>query len=1014
MARSRGTWTVMCSRLMAFLAVVALVGAGVGGFPDAAAAASSSSASWRSVSAAAGHTCAIRADGALWCWGANGSGRLGDATTTNRTTPVRVGTATTWATVSTRSAHTCATQTDGSLWCWGANGSGRLGNGNTTSQYKPVRIGAATTWATVSAGTGHTCATRTDGTLWCWGDNGLGRLGLGTVGGASTTPARVGTATTWATVSVGAGHTCATRTDETLWCWGANGSAQLGDGTATNRAEPWQVGNALRWAAVSAGDSYTCGITTDGALWCWGANPSGQLGDGTTTDRSTPVRVGVATTWASVGAGAKNTCATRTDLSLWCWGSGDNGELGTTTPARQATPVQAGTTTNWASVSTGAAHACAIEDGGTSLWCWGSNSSGQLGDGTTVPSAVTARPLRVGDGTAWASVNADGFGATHACAVSTDRTLWCWGDNTYGQLGDGTTAVRFSPVQIDAVAGWSHVSAGSLFTCAIGADDHSLWCWGYNASGQLGDATTVNRSTPGRIGASADWATVSTGEQHACAIRTEGTLWCWGDNTYGQLGIGSTAAATSPTQVGTETTWAGVSAGRNHTCAVRTDHTLWCWGKGYLGTGVQAAQQVTPIQVGAATPWASVSAGDAFTCATAVAGTLWCWGDNTYHQLGDSTNAVRSTPAQVNPATTWAGVDAGSGHTCATRTDGTLWCWGDNSFGQLGDGTTTTQSMPGRITGTTWASVAAGRNLTCAVGTDTTLWCWGDNAHGALGTATGAMRVVDIDPPVLDIVSPTSDQIVDRMLTVQPAVSDPTGITSVTLSVAGAVVATATADPWTLTWDAGVRSGPLAYTVKAVDARGNVAQLTRTVTIDSQGPSVTTASPAAGAYLPKTTFTATVAATDLSGIASASLSVNGTSYAPDTTAPYSVPVTGRYGTVRLRWTLLDRTGHTTVLNRTVTIDNKAPTVKITKAPKDRAKVRGPQNVAVSAADGYGLVRAELLVNGKVIAKDTSAGYSFRFDVNKYAKAGKSLKVQVRAVDRAGNTAVTPVRTWKRK
>jgi len=245
---------------------------------------------WASVSAGRFHTLAIKADGTLWAWGYNGSGQLGDGTTTNRLSPVQIGTATNWASVSAGVGHSVAVRTDGTLWVWGFNGSGQLGDGTTTNRLSPVRIGTAANWATVSAGGGYSVAIRTDGTLWAWGNNGSGQLGDGTTTGRLS-PVRIGTATNWAFVSTGADYTLAIRTDGTLWAWGHNGSGQLGNGTTVNLHSPVRIGTATNWASVSACTDHTLAIRTDGTLWAWGNNASGQLGDGTTTNRRSPVQI---------------------------------------------------------------------------------------------------------------------------------------------------------------------------------------------------------------------------------------------------------------------------------------------------------------------------------------------------------------------------------------------------------------------------------------------------------------------------------------------------------------------------------------------------------------------------------------------------------------------------------------------------------------------------------------------------------------------------------------------------
>jgi alpha-tubulin suppressor-like RCC1 family protein len=348
----------------------------------------------------------------------------------------------------------------------------------------------------VLAGGNHNCAVKTDHTLWCWGNNFSGQLGDGTTTN-SPVPVQVsGHSTDWVTVSPGGDDTCAVKTDHTLWCWGLNYAGQLGDGTTTNSPVPVQVsGHSTDWATVSPGQGYTCAVKTGGTVWCWGVNGSGQLGDGTTTDSQAPVQVsGHTADWASVTAGGAHTCAEKTDRTVWCWGVNGNGELGNGATTNSPVPVQvSGHTADWASVTAGQDYTCAEKTGGT-VWCWGVNGLGQLGDGTTTDSPV---PVQVGGHTAdWASVTA---GWAHTCAIKTDHTLWCWGDNGFGQLGDGTTTA--SPVQVQVsghTADWATVSDGLSHTCAEKTDG-TVWCWGWNIDGQLGDGTTTNSSVPVQV-----------------------------------------------------------------------------------------------------------------------------------------------------------------------------------------------------------------------------------------------------------------------------------------------------------------------------------------------------------------------------------------------------------------------------------------------------------------------------------------------------------------------------------
>jgi len=370
--------------------------------------------------------------------------------------------------------------------------------------------GAATStiaWAQVAAGSQHTCGVSTVHTLWCWGNNGGGQLGIGSTALSADLPQQVTTpaAAGWASVTaagpaVGGSVTCAIRTDHTLWCWG---DGALGTGTTFSQDLPQQVTtpSAGGWATVSAGTVHTCATRTDGTLWCWGNNFEGRLGIGNTRNESLPQQVTTpaATGWAAVSAGGAHTCATRADGTLWCWGSNGNGRLGIGSTAPSADLPQQVITpaaTGWAAVAAGGTHTCATRTDST-LWCWGYNNSGQVGIGSTASSENLPQQVTTPAATGWAAVSAGGF---HACAARTDGTLWCWGANYDGQLGIGSSGSKRLPQQVakSATAPWATVSAGTFHTCAT-RTNRTLWCWGYNNSGQLGIGNTTIQYRPQRI-----------------------------------------------------------------------------------------------------------------------------------------------------------------------------------------------------------------------------------------------------------------------------------------------------------------------------------------------------------------------------------------------------------------------------------------------------------------------------------------------------------------------------------
>jgi len=349
-------------------------------------------------------------------------------------------------------------------------------------------------------------------------------------------------------------------------------------------------------------------------LWAWGDNYAGRVGDGTTIYRSSPVQVvNGFTDWCAVDSGTSSTLAIRKTGTLWAWGENFIGELGTGDRINSCSPVQViGNFTDWCQVSAGDTITAAIRQNGT-LWTWGSNFCGGLGDGTTI---CRSSPVEVlGGFTDWCQVEvARWCGA----AVRTNGTLWVWGINTVGQLGDGTIINKSSPVQVlGGFTDWCQVSVCGVIAAV--RCNGTLWAWGNNNWGEVGDGTTIHRSSPVEVlGGFTDWRQVSVGTDRVAAVRSNGTLWAWGANSCGYnsaglLGDGSYENKSSPVEVqGGFTDWCFVSAQTSGFVALRTNGTLWGWGMnqcGELGNNTDYTQ-FSPVQeAGGFTDWIKVSSG---------------------------------------------------------------------------------------------------------------------------------------------------------------------------------------------------------------------------------------------------------------------------------------------------------------------------------------------------------------------------------------------------------------------
>jgi alpha-tubulin suppressor-like RCC1 family protein len=336
-------------------------------------------------------------------------------------------------------------------------------------------------------------------------------------------------------------------------------------------------------------------------------------------------------------------------------------------------------------------------------------------------------------------------GGDHSVAVKSDGSLWAWGMNSEGQLGNGPGAGRLSPTRVGAQSGWNTVAAGNASSLGLRSDG-LLWAWGANYGGQLGDGTTTSRNTPTGVGGAA-WAAVASGWSHTLAIKSDGSLWGWGKNGEGEIGDGSSVDRSAPVRVGTATNWVAAAGGRFHSLGLRSDGSLWAWGSGTFGAlgNNSMSGSLVPTRIGTGSDWVAIGASDFFSVGLKANGTLWGWGFNDVGQLGDPSNRHILVPTQIGTASDWTAISVGYAHCVALKADGSLWAWGYNNGGQVGDGSTVTRTTPARVgNASDWVAVAAGLYHSLALKADGSLWAWGYNKNGETGDGTTVNRLTPV------------------------------------------------------------------------------------------------------------------------------------------------------------------------------------------------------------------------------------------------------------------------------
>lgn len=756
-----------------------------------------------------GHILVRTVDGAVWSWGSNAQGQLGVGDEKDRAAWSQVPGLDSVTGIAAGAQHSLALRGDGTIWAWGANTEGQLGNGTLASRTQPGVVPGLRDVVMIAAGQLFTVALRADGSVWAFGSNWNGIL-PGESRKLVASPMQVKGLAGIEAVAVYGNIGYARDSQGQVWAWGtdsktASASARIvtGEDLATKSAElkrrfdqeepaplvdaQW-LGNQLTARTVSVVDN-TLTLTQDSARSEYqfdGVVLDAKAGWAVAVISADPATIeaqnaAAATMKANRALAAKgllstsglsasgiqlqaigsaigtlrgyshHSLAVKADNSVISWGENSYGQLGDGTVHQRNAPVCV-PISGVLMVATGNDHSVALRSDLT-VWTWGDDNFGQLGNGTTINTGRTV-PIAVPGLTGVIAIAA---GRYHTLALKQDGTVWAWGNNTLGQLGDGTTTNKQSPVQVPGLTGITAISAGDSHSVARKSDG-TVYTWGLNNVGQLGDGTTTTRLSPVVVtGLVAQ--TITSGTYHILAIKADGSVWAWGANNLGQLGDGTTVNRTAPVRSGTLVNVVEVAAGGYHSLAVKSDGTLWSWGYnsfGQLGLGNQT-DSLVPLAVNGITTAAAVGAGAFHSLVRLANGTVLSAGDNENGEAGRGSATLNFTtfaaiaaetpcllPAPA-PSTLGQRLTAGQDRTMAIYNDGTVWGSGSNGNGELGDGSTTNRTAPVAVSGLTNAlGVSAGGSHTLVVLKDGTVRSFGLNTSGQLGDGTTSMRLTPV------------------------------------------------------------------------------------------------------------------------------------------------------------------------------------------------------------------------------------------------------------------------------
>ena len=660
------------------------------------------------------HTCALGYNGEVLCWGYGGNGQLGQGNYTNTNTPQTVvdinglGALSGIKQINLGGDHSCALKIDGRILCWGNGTDGQLGHGSNEKSNIPVEVRSKEGevlmgFEQVSSGENHTCALKYNGEVLCWGKGSDGRLGNADSGNKSSNNPVQAIASGAEQVGVGKYHSCALMGNGKVYCWGRGNNGQLGNNSYRSSNIPKVVkgmngkGVLSGITQISGGRFHTCALSQNSKIFCWGNGENGRLGNGSYQESKIPTLVVTRNSGTipfkrekknnnkKISVGDNYACAIKSNKQILCWGYRTLGQLGDGKNSKSRTPVVvvnangSGPLTQMKQISSGPSHTCATKVRGGVL-CWGSGQDGQLGHGEYEDSNIPVFVKNLDGIKDLRGTQQVSAGYEHACALKNNRTVLCWGRGSSGTLGNGTKETSSIPVRVVGTENKGllnkiiQISAGDWHTCAVN-NQGEVFCWGFGNYGILGNNKTKNSSFPVRVntvgGMNKNVEQVNSGGSHSCALTYDGHVFCWGKGTYGQLGDGlnrggSLRISAIPIAVVDVSgdkklnNIEQISLGFEHSCAMKRSGQAFCWGGGtygQLGDGHFTYVQTRPVAITnmkgnlALKNVKEIASGEAHSCTLQDNGKVLCWGSGEGGQLGNKNSGDVSTPQYVLDST---------------------------------------------------------------------------------------------------------------------------------------------------------------------------------------------------------------------------------------------------------------------------------------------------------------------------------------------------------------------------